>query len=390
MQILFWASVLFMWYAYAGYPASLLLLAQFKRRTPQRAAIIPKVSFIITAHNESKRIVAKLDNTLAQDYPADRFEILVASDCSDDSTDDIVRSYRNRGVRLVRADERRGKEYAQKLAVEAAWGDVLVFSDVATMLDADGTRQMVKSFNDPTVGCVSSVDRMIDDHGQTKGEGAYVRYEMRLRELETGVGSLVGLSGSFFAARKEVCRPWPVDVPSDFTIVFNAISRGLRGVSDPQAPGYYRDLADPGREYARKVRTIVRGLSGLRKHWTLLNPFRHGMFAWQLFSHKLCRWLVPFALVAVMVSNATLAADSTFFRLVGVAQIAFYLLAVLAILRPAGLLKPWRPASFFLLANASILHAWFRLASGRTVVAWTPSERYTADLSATESTRAAR
>lgn len=390
MQSLFWVSVFFVWYAYAGYPACLLLFARFRRRTPQRAAIVPKVSFIITARNEAKRITPKLENTLAQDYPADRFEIIVASDCSDDGTDDIVRSYRTRGVRLIRADERRGKEHAQRLAVEAAWGEVLVFSDVATMLDSDGTRQMVKSFNDPSVGCVSSVDRMIDDQGQPKGEGAYVRYEMRLRQLETEIGSLVGLSGSLFAARKEVCRPWPVDVPSDFTIVFNAISRGLRGVSDPQAPGYYRDLADPSREYTRKVRTIVRGLSGLRKHWTLLNPFRYGVFAWQLFSHKLCRWLVPFALVVFMLSNVVLAADSNFFRLVVVGQVAFYLLAVLAIRWPAGVLKPCRPAGFFLLANVSILHAWFRFASGRTVVAWTPSERYAADLSATGNTRAAR
>lgn len=373
-QALFWTSVLFVVYAYAGYPACLWALSLVRRRGVRRGEIAPHVSFVITAHNEAKRIRAKLENTLAQDYPSDRFEIVVASDCSSDETDAIVRSYAPR-VRLVRAPERRGKEYAQRLAVEAVSGEILVFSDVATMLDPAGVRQIVMSFSDPTVGCVSSVDRMMDAEGRPTGEGAYVRYEMWLRQLETQVGSVVGLSGSFFAARKNVCNPWPTDVPSDFTIVFNAVSRGQRGVSDPAAAGYYRDLADPSREYARKVRTVVRGVSGLLKHRALLNPFRYGLFAWQLASHKLCRWLVPFALLGAAMANLLLAREAGFYRLTGVCQLAFYALALLAIRWPVGVLQLWRPLGFLLLANLSILDAWVRLLRGRTVVSWTPSER---------------
>jgi glycosyltransferase involved in cell wall biosynthesis len=375
MAILFWGSVLFVVYAYAGYAACLWGLTRVRRRPVRAADVTPAVSFIITVHNEAKRISAKLENTLAQDYPADRLEIVVASDCSTDETDHIVRSYADRGVRLIRAAERRGKEHAQKLAVEHASGEILVFSDVATELDPGGIRHIVRNFSDATVGCVSSVDRMIGTDGRPTGEGGYVKYEMRLRQLETEIGSVVGLSGSFFAARRSICMPWPVDVPSDFTIVFNAVSRGLRGISDPRSVGYYRDLADPSREYARKVRTVVRGVSGLLKHRTLLNPFRYGIFAWQLASHKLCRWLVPFAMLIAAASNLLLAREPGLYRWLLVIQALFYGLAVLAIRWPTRALQVWRPVGFLVLANVSILDAWLRLLRGQTAVMWTPSQR---------------
>ena len=307
MEVLFWGSVVFVFYTYAGYPLCLLLLAALRKQDVKKAAITPRVSFIIAAHNEARRIRTKLENTLELDYPRELLEVVVASDCSTDGTDEIVGEYAQAGVRLCRAPERRGKEHAQRLAVDAASGEILVFSDVATMLDRSGLRNIVQSFNDPTVGCVSSVDRMMNAAGQPVGEGGYVKYEMALRRLETRVNSLVGLSGSFFAARRSICTPWPIDIPSDFTTVLNAVGHGLRGVSDADAIGYYRDLADPGQEYGRKVRTIVRGVTALLKHLPLLNPFRHGLFAWQLASHKLCRWLVPFAMLIAIVTNAALA-----------------------------------------------------------------------------------
>ena len=154
---------------------------------------------------------------------------------------------------------------------------------------------------------------------------------MALRRLETRVNSLIGLSGSFFAARRRICTPWPIDIPSDFATVLNAVRHGLRGVSDANAVGYYRDLADPGQEYGRKVRTIVRGVTALMKHLPLLNPFRYGLFAWQLASHKLCRWLVPFAMVIAMVTNAALAAGSAGYAVLAAAQLLFYAVAFLSL-----------------------------------------------------------
>ena len=209
-EITFWSSVALVLYAYLGYPSALMALSVFRNRPVKKGRVLPRVSFIIAARNEGARIREKIENTLNQDYPFERLEVIVASDCSSDGTDGIVSSYSGR-VRLVRAPERSGKEAVQQLAIEVASGDVLVFSDVATALAPDGISCIVRNFADPTVGCVSSVDRFIDPDGRITGEGAYVRYEMFLRILETRVNSLVGLSGSFFAARREVCRHWALD-----------------------------------------------------------------------------------------------------------------------------------------------------------------------------------
>ena len=202
-EVMFWGSLVFIFYAYAGYLLALVVLSLFRNRTVLVGDIQPTVSFVITAYNEEARIKDKIENTLKQQYPQGRLEIVVASDCSSDSTDEIVRSYASSGVRLIRAPERRGKEAAQKLAVSQTSGEVLVFSDVATTLPPQGIANIVKSFNDPTVGCVSSVDRFVDAQGNLSGEGAYVQYEMLLRRLETKVNTLVGLSGSFFACAED-------------------------------------------------------------------------------------------------------------------------------------------------------------------------------------------
>ncbi|MEP7151060.1 MAG: glycosyltransferase family 2 protein [Nitrospira sp.] len=375
-ESIFWGSLVFIFYAYAGYLLALLVLSCFRSRPVLVGDIQPTVSFVITAYNEELRIKDKIENTLQQQYPSERLEIVVASDCSSDRTDEIVRSYVSSGVRLIRALERRGKEAAQKLAVSQTSGEVLVFSDVATTLPPEGIANIVKSFNDPTVGCVSSVDRFVDAQGNLSGEGAYVKYEMLLRRLETKVNTLVGLSGSFFAARRTVCSPWADDLQSDFNTLLNSMKAGLRGVSDSGSVGYYRNLTDEKKEYQRKVRTVLRGIAVLMRSLPMLNPFRYGMFAWQLFSHKLCRWLVPFAMIGALVSNIVLATQSTWYRVLLVAHGIFYILAA------AYASCHWMPKnnlfrlpSFFVLVNLSILNAWIRYVRGDRVFRWEPSKR---------------
>ncbi len=373
---IFWGSMVFIFYAYAGYLLALLALSCFRNRPVLVGDIQPMVSFVITAYNEDARIKEKIENSLQQQYPRERFEIVVASDCSSDRTDDVVRSYAASGVRLVRATERRGKEAAQKLAVSQTNGEILVFSDVATTLPPNGIANIVKSFNDPTVGCVSSVDQFVDAQGNLSGEGAYVKYEMLLRQLETQVNTLVGLSGSFFAARRMVCSPWADDLQSDFNTLLNSMKAGLRGVSDSESVGYYKNLTDEKKEYQRKVRTVLRGIAVLMRSLPMLNPFRYGIFAWQLFSHKLCRWLVPFAMIFALVSNIVLAAQSALYRILLVGHVLFYLTAAAY----AGC--SWMPKSnlfrlpsFFVLVNLSILDAWMRYWRGDRVFRWEPSKR---------------
>lgn len=375
MRLLYWTSVAFVLYAYFGYPLVLGVLSVLRPRTVRKGDIVPRVSFIITVHNEERRVTEKIENTLLQRYPRSRLEIIVASDCSTDRTDEIVRSFEPQGVRLVRAAVRRGKENAQREGIAASGAEIVVFSDVGTVLPSEGLAKIVRSFADPTVGCVSSVDRVLDQDGRVSGEGMYVRYEMLLRRLETKAGSLVGLSGSFFAARREVCCDWATDVQSDFGTLLNAVRIGLRGVSDSDSIGYYRTIVDESKEFERKVRTVLRGIATLVKGRELLNPLRYGMFAWQLWSHKVCRWLVPFAMVWAFASSAMLIGEPAYLLLFGL-QVAFYAVALAGLLLQ-GVAGHWlvRSVTFFVLANLSIAKAWYRFAWGERVVAWTPSKR---------------
>jgi glycosyltransferase involved in cell wall biosynthesis len=368
--VLFWSAVAFALYAWAGYPLVLAALAPLANRTVAKMRVTPAVTFIISAYNEELRLRAKIENTLAQDYPASRLQVIVASDCSTDGTDAIAREYDR--VRLVRASERRGKEAAQALALEVASGEIMVFSDAATALPPDAVSSIVGNFADASVGCVSSIDRFVDASGRVSGEGAYVRYEMWLRRLETRVHSLVGVSGSFFAARREVCRPWAPDRQSDFSTALNAVRLGLRAVLDPETAGYYRDIADDRKEGGRKARTVVRGLAVLERNADMLNPFRFGVFAWQLASHKLCRWLVPMAMIAAAIANVLLLQASPLYVATFALQVSFYAAALLGAWTGARVL---RIPSFFLLSHAAILIAWWRFARGERTTFWTPSRR---------------
>ena len=373
---LFWSSLSLIFYAYFGYPLLLWLISQVSSRKVNKGAILPSVTFIITAYNEERRIKEKLENTLRLSYPEGLMEIVVASDSSSDGTDEIVRSYAIRGVTLIRAPQRKGKEAAQKLAVQYAKGEILVFSDVATVLSEDAIRNIVSNFSDSTVGCVSSVDRFIDKDGRISGEGAYVKYEMLLRSLEARVNSLVGLSGSFFAARSVICRQgWSEDLQSDFNTVLNSMRMGFRGVADPQSVGYYKNITDERKEFERKVRTVLRGISVFAKSVALINFGQYRLFAWQLISHKLCRWLVPFALALLLLSNLMLIKLHWLYGAVLFLQLLFYGIGAIGWAFPSVPIPLRKIPTFFVVVNLAIMQAWYRYLRGDRIVGWQPSER---------------
>ncbi len=363
-------------FAYFGYPLTLVLLAKSNSKKVKKESITPPLTLIITACNEGKRIREKLENTLFLDYPSDVLQVVIASDGSTDATNDIVQEYSEHGFELLALQERQGKENAQKEAVSHATGDIIIFSDVATRMDPHGLREITANFADPTVGCVSSVDKVLGTDGQPCGEGAYVRYEMWLRDLESKVSSLVGLSGSFFAARKKVCQDFSGEMQSDFRTVLNSMKLGLRGVSDPAAIGYYPDVADNKREFDRKVRTVLRGQTVFFKNLEFLNPFRYGIFAYQYFCHKLLRWLVPFFLLLALVLNLILAFSSIFYAVTLVLHLAFYGLAGYGLIKPEAMDRTIvKIPLYFLIVNAAILVAWYKYLTGKRMVLWTPSSR---------------
>lgn len=377
LKFLFWLSFFGLFFSYFFYP--LVLSALPTRRERQFSAdTVPgqdkKVTLIVTAHNEAERIRKKIENCLALKFP--NLEIIVASDASTDDTDSIVREYDKQGVKLARANERKGKEYAQLQAIKASTGEILIFSDVATSIPEDGILRMVSYFDDPSVGAVSSEDRFMTRDGRVVGEGAYVRYEMWLRKLESLRGGLVGLSGSFFAARRSICEDWDIYSPSDFNTALNSARAGLVAVTAPDVLGYYQDVADASREYQRKVRTIIRGLTGLSRNPEVLNPSEFGLFAFQVFGHKLMRWLAPWFGVLLFLTSAMLLGKGVFYSTAFAGQFLLLVIVLAAYLIPSvreiSLLKiPF----FFVQANTAVAHAGISFLSGRRMTVWTPSKR---------------
>jgi glycosyltransferase involved in cell wall biosynthesis len=376
IEILFWVALFGILYSYAVYPAVLAVLPR-RRAVASRAdaaAGLPLVTLVVACRNEQGRIAHKLENSLAVRYP--RLEVLVASDCSDDRSDEIVQSYASRGVRLVRSHERRGKEHAQGLAVRHAAGEIVVFSDAGTDLPPDSISHIVEDFADPVVGAVSSEDTFLSADGSVVGEGLYVRYEMRLRRLESRINSLVGLSGSFFAVRRGVLDRWDATIPSDFASAINTVRAGLVAISDPRVRGIYKDIKDPAREYQRKVRTAIRGMAALAKIPEVLSPGRYGLFAFQVWSHKVMRWLVPWFLLATFFANAWLAPRGGLYAALFAVQCAGYATVAAAHLVP-GLRRfgPVRVAYYFVQANVALAHAGVRFIAGERVTFWEPSVR---------------
>ena len=369
-------------YSYLIYPLILACLRIFNETLDLKTfdgaseENLPSVSMIITVYNEELRISEKLENTRKLKYPQNKLEVIIASDSSTDNTEEIVTSFPDDRIRLVRATERLGKENAQKCAIEASGNEILVFSDVATELKDDAILTLVKYYQDATIGAVSSEDKFISQTGDVVGEGIYVRYEMLLRQLESSLAGLIGLSGSFFSCRKSVTQQWDIHSPSDFNTALNCAKLGLKAVSAPDVHGYYKDLKDPKKEYQRKVRTVLRGMNGLKRHASVLNPFKYGLFAFQLLSHKVMRWLVPVFMMLVFICNLLFLGSGFTFKMLMLLQVLFYLSCVAAhfnmTIRNISLVKIMY---FFVQVNIAISHSLLLFLSGKKMTVWNPSQR---------------
>lgn len=343
-----------------------------KRIYVEKRDYTPAVSLLIPVHNEESVIERKLRNTLEIDYPPDRLEVVIISDGSTDRTKEIVERNLSGNMRFLELPMRSGKAAALNYGLKSATGEIVVFSDSSIMLDKNAIKSIVLKFQDPSVGCVSGEDH-IDEPG---GEGLYGRYELFLRNLESRVHSIVGASGSFYAERRDVCEPFREGLAPDFLSVLNIVGKGYRAITEPAAFGTMTSVKSAKDEFRRKARTLVRGMAALFGNARLMNPLRTGVFSLELLSHKVARWLVPFFMVSLLVSNAFLLRSlpySTFFAL----QASFYALAGLAIFRIGGLHERTlgRVPLYFTTVNAAILYAWFLYATGIRMEIWNPSKR---------------
>lgn len=378
LQAVLGVSLAWLFYAYVGYPALLWLLA-LRRREQPRISEFPTVTVIIAAFDEADVIAETVQNKMALDYPADRLQMIVVSDGSQDGTDDIVHAIAEAHpgrILLLRQEPRQGKTSALNLAVEHATGDILVFADANSIYEPQAVRELVRSFGDPRVGYVTGKMIYTNADGSVTGDGcsAYMRYENQLRAWETEVGSVVGVDGGIDAVRRSLYRPMRPDQLPDFVLPLRVVEQGHRVAYEPRAVLRESALASPAQEYRMRVRVALRAFWALYDLRHLFDPFRYPLFSWQLTSHKLLRYLAFIPEILAFVSNVALWEQGPVFRALLLGQLTFYLLAFSGwrSSRGGAAYGPATAAYYLTLLNVACAHAFFRFVRGEKQVMWKP------------------
>jgi cellulose synthase/poly-beta-1,6-N-acetylglucosamine synthase-like glycosyltransferase len=372
---LFWGAVGLLVYTYALFPVLVFVRRSLKRQPYKSADITPRVSIIIAAHNEAVSIEARLDNILSLDYPRDLLEAVIASDGSTDGTDVLVNRYADRGIRLLSLP-RQGKIPALNAAVAASSGEILVFSDANSIYAPDAIRALMRPFADPEVGGVAGDQRYLTDRqaGITNdGERSYWNFDRKLKQLQSQAGNAISATGAIYAVRRSLFRPIPVGVTDDFVASTNVIAQGYRLIFAPDAVAY-EPAAESGRgEFRRKVRVITQGWRSVLVMHELLNPFRHGFYAVQIFSHKVLRRLMVFPLFVLLLTSPLLWPHGHFYQAATLLQVAFYgcgLLGMLLVNTRFGRLKVFTLPFFFCMVNVAALLAVWNVVRGHRIDRW--------------------
>lgn len=375
-EVIFWTSAAALFYTYAGYPLLIALVSALRPHKVRRGEIEPTVSFIITAYNEERDLTAKLENTLALDYPRELLEVIVASDCSTDRTDEIAREFAARGVRLHRQSERLGKTAAQNAGVEQARGEIILFSDATSLYEPDVLRAIVPNFADLEVGCVAGRLVYVDSSDSHVGRGArsYWGYETFLKRHESRAGSLIGASGCLYAVRKSAYVALYHEACSDFIIATKMVEQGLRAVYEPNAVCTEQTNRQSDKELKMRVRIIAQTFTDLWRHRSMLSPFRGGFYGVQLLSHKVMRYLVPFFLMGLFIASAVLASGALSYRIMFATQLAGYACPALAwMLDRVGIRSRLLAfPQYFILANLASLIACYQFLRGERYARWEP------------------
>ncbi|MCD6184853.1 MAG: glycosyltransferase [Deltaproteobacteria bacterium] len=379
VEIFFVISLLLIIYTYAGYYVVLNLVGRISQKNKFSKTGLekyPHVSFLIAAYNEEKNILAKLHNIFESEYPAEKIAVYIVSDASTDRTHEIITSFENKAVHLIISQDRRGKTYCENLGLKKIKSDFIIFTDASTVLDKNCIHNMVKHFEFKEIGCVSTRDKSIKSD-TNKGENLYVRYEMATRTLESRVDSLIGLSGSCYAARKKLCTDLPNYVTRDFALPLIAREKGYISVDEPDAICSVKPTENQKTEFARKTRTFTNGISTLFYKKSLLNIFRYGKFSFILWSHKVFRWLLPFFFIALFITNVMLFKLNIFYKFCLFLQIIYYILAFLGSqsISDNFFMKISRIFYFICMTNMASMGAWYNFFIGNKMAKWEPTER---------------
>ncbi|HXN06675.1 MAG TPA: glycosyltransferase family 2 protein [Nitrospiria bacterium] len=376
LEYLFWACLIGIFYIYFGYPMLILAASKLFSKTIQKGPCEPLVSILISAYNEEESIGRTIENKLSLDYPKEKIEIIVVSDGSTDATEEIVARYLKDSVKLLRQWPRNGKTSALNMAAREAKGEILVFSDANSLYEKEALRHLMKNFSDPEVGYVTGKMVYTNPDGTTIGGGcsAYMKYENFLREIETRLGSVVGVDGGIDAVRWSLYVTMNADQLPDLILPLKVIERGFRVVYEPKAILKEEALKSSRDEYRMRVRVSLRSLWALKEMKQLFNPFRYGIFSLQLVSHKLLRYLAFLFFVVIYGLNIGLLQESHFYQAIFALQNLFYLSCYLGY-RLQGrehvsplLVLPY----YFLLINLAAGYGFIKFLRGTRLVIWSP------------------
>ncbi len=372
MKWVFWGGGLVVLYTYAGYPAWLWLRARWHPAPTLRSEYTPFVSVVMVVRNEEKVLREKLLNLVELEYPAQLLEFVVVSDGSTDGTENILREFAGEPrLRWMGKLLPGGKAAGLNDAFEWVQGEIVLFTDARQQIETDALVLLLENFADPSVGCVSGELMLGNRAGgeRNRGMGLYWRVEKRIRELESASGSVMGATGAFYAARRELLPSLPPElILDDVYIPLHILRRGKRVLFDSRAKAWDVPHLGAGREFARKVRTLSGNYQLVQLDPWLLSSANPARF--QFISHKLMRLLSPFALAALLLASCFL--PQPFYRVALAIQLSLYALSVMAIRSIAlgPLARVADAASTFLILNVAAVVAFANFVTGRKAV-WT-------------------
>ncbi len=323
----FWLSVAWLVYVYAGYPLLLWLAVIWRKFELQTTSdYVPKVSVLISARNEEKDIEWKIRETLSWNYPSEQLEVIVASDASEDRTDEILQNIGDPRLRYVRMKNRVGKNEALNRLSKIATGELLLFSDANSHIGKNCLSSMVRHFGDPRVGCVTGTEHTQADEKELpviSGTRAYLNYEFVVTGMESRVGSVIVCDGSLFVIRRSLFHVLEPDLANDLELPFWIGSQGYALLCDPAAWALEKAMRSSREEFNRKRRICGQGVLGLWRLRRCLAGFR----AWQFISRKVMRWMSLVPMAGILISSAMLCRHPLFALLLGL-QFVFYILAL--------------------------------------------------------------
>lgn len=382
--VVFWLCIFIVFYSYVGYGILLLILVKIKglfvkpKAYPENYS--PDLTLMVAAFNEQDYIRDKIENSLSLDYPKSKIQYLFVTDGSDDKTPEIVSEYKQ--IQLMHQPQRQGKIMAVERAMPEVTGEIVIFTDANTLLNTDALRNIVRHFANDKVGVVSGEKRILNrntDEAAGAGEGFYWKYESKLKKWDDELYSVMGAAGELFAIRTKLFEPIPKDsLIEDFYMSFKIVEKGYKIAYEPEAYAMEEPSASVKEELKRKIRIAAGGIQSIVRLRELLNPFRYGVITFQYVSHRVLRWsLAPLALPLIFTLNLFLLNQELIYKFLFLAQVIFYLLALLGYLleKKQIRLKLLFIPYYFCMMNYAVYAGFKRYMKGSQSVLWEKAAR---------------